>query len=79
MKYPKVKAPLVGGNEIAAEKVLSDLARNVGRIFGYEKNTQGTVADHRLVIHTPPVNKFWASKNSWAHPRTALTSPSESC
>ena len=26
-KYPKVKAPLVGGNEIAAEKILSDLAR----------------------------------------------------
>jgi hypothetical protein len=53
MKYPLAKDALINGNEIAAEKILNDLSRNVGRIFGYEKATQGTLKTRRLVIHHP--------------------------
>ena len=53
MKYPLVKIALINGNVIAAEKILSDLFRNVGRIFGYGKTTQATVQNRRLVIHHP--------------------------
>jgi hypothetical protein len=43
-----------GGNQSAATRVLSDLNKNFGRIFGYERLTQANQRENRkLVIHHP--------------------------
>jgi hypothetical protein len=54
MKFPNPEKDFQGGLENAASRVLSDLNKNFGRIFGYQKYTQcNKASDQKVVVHHP--------------------------
>jgi len=54
MKFLNPEKDFVGGNENAVSRVLNDLNKNFGRIFGYQKYTQvNKASDQKVVIHHP--------------------------